>query len=80
MMERPGEQRGPKRALDDDQGDNDAPAQSDRHAALLSVMQGRVIPIGIEGDITLMLWVGCQEVIVSVFLSGERGEQSSAAP
>jgi hypothetical protein len=28
-----------------------------------------------EGDIAFMLWVGRQEVIVPVFLSGERGEQ-----
>jgi hypothetical protein len=88
MMKRPDhakesscrEQRGPKRALDNDQGDDDIPARSDGHATLLSVMQGRVIPIGIEGNITFMLGVGPQEIIFPVFISAKRGEQSSAAP
>ena len=74
------EERGPKRALEDDQGDDVVPAWSDGHATLSSVLQGRVIPIGIEGDFTLMLGVGRQEMILPVFISAEREEQSSAAP
>lgn len=74
------EQRGPKRAPEDAQGDNVVPAWSDGHATLSLVLQGRVIPIGIEGDITLMLGVGPQEIILPVFISAKRGEQSSGAP
>lgn len=73
-------QRGSKRALGDDQRDDVVSARSDGYTTLSSVLKGQVIPIEIEGDVTFMLGVGRQEMILPVFISGERGEQSSAAP
>lgn len=73
-------QRDSKRALDDDQRDDVVSAQSDGYATMSSVLKGQVIPVGIEGDVTFMFGVGCQEMILPVFISAKRGQQSSGAP